>query len=243
MIEHYPQGGMNDRGLAYDITATPMKSSRQMEFAPGLKTLAPDGEHEGYVLRKVLAEAASVEEAIRLIRQYQTPEFAFVQAIIADRNGHSAVLGIGKDNHLSVITNTTNYQVLTNFSLADTEDSVLFDPRYEIANDMLKENSSVTVNNFLSIMAAIHVEGVSSTVYSTIYDLNNLDIHFYYFHNFQEDVKIKLSDELKKGKHSLVMSGLFKRKIFARTAIENMSKTFSDVIAKLKACRGAQLPK
>ena len=89
-------------------------------------------------------------------------------------------------------------------------------------------------------MAAIHVEGVSSTVYSTIYDLNRGDINFYYFHNFEEVVKMNLHEELKKGKHSFVMSSLFKRKIFARTAIENLTKSYMGLIEKLQMCQGSK---
>lgn len=241
MIEHYPQGGMNDQGLAYDITFTPLKGSRQMKFAPGLKVLEPAGEYQGYVLRKVLAEAATVEEALRIIQQYVVPEFFTIQVFLADKGGHSAVLGIGKDDYLSVIRNSKNYQVLTNYSQADPENSIILDPRADIASDMLKEDSSVNVANFLSVMAAIHVEGLSSTVYSTVYDLNKGDIYFYYFHNFQKSVKMNLNKELKKGKHSFVMSSLFKP-IFAQTTTSAMSATFSGLVRKLEACR-EELPK
>lgn len=240
MIEHYPQGGMNDQGLMYDITFTPLKGSRQVVFSPEAQILDPNGEHQGYVLRKMLAEAATVDEAIQLIQKYQMPEFVTIQVFLADKSGNSAVLGIGKDDRLSVIKNSKNYQILTNTSLADKESSIIFDPRYGIANEMLGENSSLSLKNFRSVMAAIHVEGISSTVYSTIYDLNKGDINFYYFHNFEEVVTMNLHEELKKGKHSFVMSSLFKRKIFARTAIENLTKGYMGLIEKLQMCKDSK---
>lgn len=117
------------------------------------------------------------------------------------------------------------------------------DPRtFDIAGAMLKEDSSVDIKNFLSIMSAIHVEGLASTVYSTIYDLNNVDIYFYFFHNFLEPVKINLNEELKKGKHSFVMSGLFKRKIFAQTVTEELYKNFTGLIERVQACEAKKPP-
>ena len=241
MIEHYPQGGMNDQGLAYDVTATPLKGARQMKFSPEQKVLDPQDEYQGYILRRVLAQAATVEEAIKIIKEYQVPDFFTIQVLLADKGGRSAILGIGKDDRLSVIRSSENYQVLTNFSQADPENSTIFDPRFDIANAMLKEDASVNVANFLSLMAAVHVEGVAATVYSNIYDLNKGDIYFYYFHNYQEPVRVNLAAELKKGKHSFVLSSLFKRKIFAQTATEEMVKNFSGLIKRVEAC-GVKTP-
>ena len=75
---------------------------------------------------------------------------------------------------------------------------------------MLDLDSTPSVDNFVSILKAVHVEGnKTATVYSHIFDLNTKTMHVYYFHNYREAVDFKLADELKKGPHSYKIKALF----------------------------------
>ena len=46
-------------------------------------------------------------------------------------------------------------------------------------------------------------------MHSNIFDLNNNEMYIYHFHNFNDVVKIKLEDEMKKGSHAYRIRHLF----------------------------------
>jgi hypothetical protein len=232
MIRTYPQGGMNDQGLVFDITATPLHKNRRLIFPEEAQRLKEN------LMEKVMSECATVEESIRLITRYKTPEMGMIQILIADKTGDSAVLGIDKDGRLAINRKADDFQVLTNFSLPDPENSVIYPCyRYEAATEMIQGMDEMSVDYLRSILSVVHVEGLASTVYSNIYDLNKGDIYFYYFHNFETPVKLNLEEELKKGERAIEMSTLFPRKVFAQIAIEELSKGVDKLRKELAECK------
>jgi hypothetical protein len=50
---------------------------------------------------------------------------------------------------------------------------------------------------------------IGTTQYSNIYDLTNRLVYVYYFHDFDNEIIINLSDELKKGRHYFELPSLF----------------------------------
>jgi hypothetical protein len=232
MIRTYPQGGMNDQGLVFDITATPLNKNRKLIFPETAQRL------KDILMEKVMSECATVEESLHLIFRYKTSEMGMIQILIADKAGDSAVLGVGNDGRMSIIRKTADYQVLTNFSLPDPENSVIYPCfRYEAAIEMIQSMDELSIDYLRSILSVVHVEGLASTVYSNIYDLNKGDIYFYYFHNFETPVKLNLEEELKKGERTIEMSTLFPRKVFAQIAIEELSKGVDKLRKELAECK------
>ena len=60
-----------------------------------------------------------------------------------------------------------------------------------------------------SALSAAHLEFPSPTVYSNIIDFKTGDIAIYYFHDYEEVVKLNLYHELKKGEARYLVESLF----------------------------------
>jgi len=231
-VADYPQGGMNEKGLAFDITATPL--IKQVEV-----NIPPDTPYSGgNLMEQVLRYAATVDQAVAMIEKYKASEnirraagiseFRQMQVLLADRNGDAAVIGVGPDGNLAVTRKTGKYMVITNFSLVQPDNSAAAERmRYEIAGGMLKDRKSVSADFMRSLLSAVHVEGLAATLYSTIYDLRSLEISVYNFHDYEYIKKLNLKDELKKGPHSVTLAELFKdRPLFS---VRSMSETAKSV--------------
>ena len=202
--EKNAQGGMNTAGLFFDGTRTPN--------AP-----YPDNDNKKdchcYIWTKILEECSTVEQAIEYINQYKIPEIEDIHIMFADKQGHSAVVGI-YDGKLQIHQRTGNYQLLTNFNL--TNPSYGDEPvckRFAAADSMLQLDSAATIDNLQRILAITNQEEL--TVYSNIYNLTKGEVYVYSVYtrnNFTNKIKLNLQYELKKGKHSVLIEKLFRKK-------------------------------
>ena len=204
---HFPQGGMNTAGLFYDATATPYVDA---VFASDLPIFPLDK-----VLDKMLAECATVAEALTLLSRYTLPGVEQGQLVLADRTGDAAIFGVGKDHRPQITRKQANFMVVTNFNVTQPELGNYPCYRHALATELLQKNGAPTIENFRGILSLVHVEGLASTIYSNIYDLTNGEMQLYYFHNFESCVKINLQEELKRGSHSMTISSLFPHKPFS----------------------------
>jgi hypothetical protein len=200
--EKTAQGGMNTEGLFFDGTRTPN--------AP-FENNAGKIDCDCYIWTKILQECKTVDEAIAYVEKYRVPEIEDVHVMFADRLGNSAVVGV-YNNKLQVYRRTGNYQLLTNFNLADPSyggETKCY--RFGAADSMLQKNSSATIENIQEILSRTHQEDL--TIYSNIYDLTTREVFVYSLYtrkNFTNKIKINLINELKKGKHSVKIEHLFK---------------------------------
>lgn len=191
-----PQGGMNDQGLVFDYMATQpleVKNSLHKET------------YRGNLMHKVMRECATVEEALKMIDNYNLRYFRRFQVMIVDKSGDSAIIE-GDVIHRK----KGGFQVCTNFYLSQLKEGEDIPcDRYKIATKLLSKNE-VTVDAFRNILAAIHQEGDrGGTLYSNIYDVNRGLVYLYHFHNYENVVVINLEEELKKGKHTVDLPSLF----------------------------------
>ena len=66
--------------------------------------------------------------------------------------------------------------------------------RYNVAEQILSTGADiVSVDVIRSILSATNMEIQSPTVYSNVCDLGSGDIFIYYFHNYEEVVKININ--------------------------------------------------
>jgi hypothetical protein len=193
------QGGMNTEGLFFDGTRTP--------YAP-----FPDNEQKKdcrcYIWTKILAECATVDSAISYIKTFQIPELEEVHILLADKTGTSAIIGVYK-GQLQIHRRTGNYQVLTNFNVSDP--AYGGEPacrRFDTAQQMLQRDSTASLKNIETILSKSHQEEL--TVYSNIYNLTTGEVTIYQLAQFDRKKSFRLSEELKKGKHSRLIADLFK---------------------------------
>ena len=213
------QGGMNDQGLFLDFNAL-----RYAKMNPRADLLTLEGETDFF--EWIMGRCATVEDVIQLLSQYNLDGWNNSQAMFADKTGASAVLGPDKNGKLFIARKEGDFQVSTNFSLANPKfgASRYPCPRYEIANAMLENMKELDIAYFRAILSAVHSEGGNPTSYANICDLTNGDLYIYNFHNFEEVAKFNLETELKKGEHSYKIPALFPRKTNAQLAFEQSQK-------------------
>jgi len=197
--EKTAQGGMNTAGLFFDGTRTP--------FAPYEENQSKE-DCKCYIWTKILAECASVDQALDFVEKYKIPEIEDVHILFADKKGNSAVVGVygGK---LQIHRRAGNHQLLTNFNLTDP--SYGDEPpcqRFATAQKMLGSDSSATVKNLEKILSTTHQNDL--TVYSNIYNLASGEVYVYNRADFTRKVKFNLAAELKKGRHVVSIPSLFK---------------------------------
>jgi hypothetical protein len=215
-----PQGGMNERGLVYDGLATqptPVTGSKDKpEFA-------------GNLIDHAMATCTTVAEVVALFDRYNLWWMQGYNLIFADAGGSAAVL---EGDH--VVRKNGSFQVATNFNLSEHPDGVgaygvgTSCARFDIARTMLAEMKQPTVDGVRSVLAAIHAEGPSRTLYSTIYDLKRRTIRVYNYHDFVNEVTLDLVVELAKGRRFVVLASLFPRNF----AHETFAKEQRDALDK-----------
>lgn len=212
------QGGMNDQGLFFDGLAT-----------EALKvTLSVNKEaFKGDLVAKVMAECASVEEALEIFDKYNLQFMERSMLFFGDKKGNSAII----EGDI-IIRKKDNYQIATNFYQSKSKLGSYKCIRYNTAEKIFKNNEQVTIDLFRKILAATHQEGKYPTQYSNIYDLKKGIIYLYHFHNFENAVVLNLNDELKKGKHSYDLSSLFPTTFaadsFKQPVLADMKKRLSN---------------
>ncbi len=190
-----PQGGMNDKGLFFD-----MASTDAVKLTPALGKKVYDGRLEDLILRK----CATVGEALKLLDQYA---FTIVQGqcLFADQTGDSFVLEAGG----TVIRKKGGYQVMTNFLHSKVEPTSVTCPRYKLVSQSLAGRKEVSVDQVRSLLKAT---AQKFTQYSTIFDLKSGEVHIHQRGDFDRTVKINLKEELGKGERALKIASLFSSK-------------------------------
>ena len=198
----FPQGGMNDQGLFFDVAGCP---SSQGPVIPGKPPLPWSIEHN--LNLEFLQKCANVEEALELVQSYSYPFKMRTQTMFVDKTGASAIIG-WINGEFKVTRKKGAYQIMTNFSVSNPELGNFPCLRYEIASNLLNK-SDVSIKSFRNILSAVHHEGRVRTVYSNIYDLNQGLIYVYNHHDFENVVVIDMEDELKKGEHVIDFVSIF----------------------------------
>ena len=189
-----PQGGMNENGLFYDLTATPFQKVTNTEGRSF---------YEGNLIHKIMQDCGNIEETIQLLNNYNLRFLERGQLIIGDANGRSAII-----EGDVIIYKKDKFQICTNFLQSVYQNEEFPCTRYKKVQKML-ENSEINIALFRDILEETHEEGKYKTQYSNIYDLRNGIIYLYYFHDYTNCIKLDLKEELKKGKRTVEMHKLF----------------------------------
>ena len=131
---YLPFDGLNEAGLAVGMAAVPDGN------------MAPDPEKETIdsllVIRKILDEAATVEEAVQIIRSYNIdweggPPLHY---LVADDSGRSALIEFSRGK-IIVLENQEDWQMATNFLVSEAlADSATQYWRYGMISERLDES-------------------------------------------------------------------------------------------------------
>ena len=201
------QGGMNDQGLFFDWALCPKADPPKFSFRKKISTFSlPD---------KLLAECATVDEAIAWLKQYN---ILFVRShiMLVDKKGNSAIVE-WVDGEFKILKKKEDCQVMTNFWLSHPELGNYPCPRYNKANEMLGNRKEISIEYFTAILKFVSIYertedgNESGTLYSNVYDLAKGDIYVYYKRDFENPIKINLKTELEKGNHSYKLNDLLRK--------------------------------
>lgn len=177
-----PQGGVNTQGLAFDwVTVDTDGYTVDPNYVPEKHLKHLDGNSSQWMLE----QCKTIEEAIKFYQTYRETAFARTTLAIVDKSGASVIIG-SKDGKI--------YFDTSHISRGLGYGEATFQKLY-------KAESDINVNVGAQILRQCMVSGDGGTKYSNSYDLNTGDIVFYNFANQNENTKINLTEELKKGSH------------------------------------------
>lgn len=218
--DNWFQGGMNDKGLFVDITALPPVE---------LVSYPEKVEVFDNVAKVALQSCSTVKEVIQLYNSTRFFDTWAGQYLFADASGDAVVIGIDSDGELAYTRKEGNHLLMTNFNLANPDNGRYPCERYDTGTRMLENMDNVTIDGFQSVLSAAHQV---STLYSNIYDLPNCDVYIYYFHQFQEVVKISLSEELTEGDRVIPLIDLFSPEARAAALAAYQTYQLSAILAE-----------
>ncbi len=177
-----PLDGMNEKGLAVSVNMIQDAASiSQNTDKPDLTTTT--------AVRLLLNQAASVDEALELLRQYDLHASMgmMIHFALADTTGRAVAVEYINDE--MVVTQTP---VVTNFYLAEgakhgigTQQS---HERYDILTQALAEHPTMTMEDVRNAMDSVskdHFNEFESTEWSAVFDLSAGTAHYYHRENYE----------------------------------------------------------
>jgi hypothetical protein len=220
-----PQGGINEKGLAFDTNGLP---PLDLSPHPELSAL-PDG----WIVYTFMRKAATVEEVVDMAKNHYRYNWGIpmkYQIFIADATGDAVVISVGVDGELAFTRKPEGdgFLISTNFNRANPDNHYGSYPcwRYSTAQTMLQElqdENSLTIDSFRSILDAVHVEGANTnTLYSNIFDLRNGMIYLYHWHQFDEVVILNVAEELARAPSPIRIRDLFSQKTLDQAEREHL---------------------
>ena len=165
-----PFDGMNEKGLAIALLAV---HKAEVPYNPDKITL-----NTTTAIRLVLDKAATVEEAIELLKQYNIYFSGGIEChyLIADASGHSVIVEY-VNQELCVVESETEYQIASNFiaynGLNIGEGFTEFE-RYDRVQNAIEENNGILeVSGAIQLLADVGVfDGdIDKLQWSVLYNL------------------------------------------------------------------------
>lgn len=184
-----PLDGMNEKGLCVSVNMIQDSATiRQNTDKPDITTTT--------AIRLMLDQAATTEEALALLEQYDLHASMnyMIHFAIADSEGNSAAVEY-IDNEM-IITETS---ILTNFYLAEGEKNGIgtqqSHTRFEILANTLEENSDMTaleVRDTLDSVSKDNFNEYESTEWSIVFDQTALTAVYYHREDYETGYSFKL---------------------------------------------------
>jgi hypothetical protein len=207
-----PQGGINEKGLAFDALALPKTALNPHPELPSR------GNSDSLFIGKIMSQNATVDEAIAFAQGFNWGSSVSFQVLFADASGDAVIISGGADGELAFTRKPkgNGYLLGTNFNRANPENGSYPCSRYDTAEAMLTKieaGASLNVEAFKAILDATHAEGVDqNTLYSNIIDLPNGMIYVYYWHQFDEVLTLNVVEQINSGMSPTRLTDLFSSK-------------------------------
>ena len=200
---NFPQGGMNEAGLAFDGLTTYPKAIRTSLSKKNI-------ENPLAFVKEIMQTCKTVEDVKRYAVQYNRQTFFNSgEYLFADRSGNYLVI----ESDTMISGNDEKY-IIANFCPSVTPHNERLNwERYKRADLFLtNHNGDTSAGYCLALVDTMHEcrKGHGDgTMYSFVADLQTKDFTLYFYHDYKHAVKFNLKDELAKGDHALDMPALF----------------------------------
>ena len=189
MALYAPLDGMNEKGLAVAVNMIEDEDIINQETdKPDLTTTT--------VVRLLLNKAATVDEAIELLKKYDVHSSMnlMVHFVLSDNTGKSVVVEY-VNNEMQVIEDN----VVTNFYLAEGEKYGIGTSqsknRYQILKDTLEKNDRLSSNELKDALNSVSKHNYNDgtvTEWSIIYNKTTLEVEYYHRENYQKSFNFKI---------------------------------------------------
>lgn len=186
-----PLDGMNEKGLAVSVN-----------MIQDSEVIAQSGQSQNLTtttaIRMLLNKAADVDEAIKLLQEYNLHSSMnmMIHFAIVDASGRSVVVEY-VNNEMSVI----DTPVVTNFYFAEGDKQNIgtaqSHERYEQLMKQLDENETMDMHQVRDALDSVSKDNYGefeSTEWSIVYNLNTLEIHYYHRENYEKRYVFNLND-------------------------------------------------
>ena len=184
--------GINDAGLFFDSFGAPCAGQADED------TMKP--RFSGRIEQLIMRWCSTVEEAVRLMTQYDRSYMSCTQYLLVDRTGAAAVVERGE-----VVWMTDDTFAVTNFHLSDPTHGSFPCWRYREATRMLAQDSTPTVERVAEILDAAHLP---STRYSVVCDLTEPTAYVFYAQDFDRPIAIDLEPYWSDGSDRIALGSL-----------------------------------
>jgi len=215
----WPQGGINEKGLTFDVNALPKAVLNPHPELPKVKN----------PFYEFLNKCSTVEEVIDRVKSYSWENSWRAQVHVADATGDAVVISAGPDGEIAFIRKQkgNGYLISTNFNRANPKNGRYPCWRYDTTVAMLKDIQSednLTADYFRSILDAVHQESpLVNTVYSNVFDLKDGIIYLYHWHQFDEVVTLNVAEELARAPSPTRIRDLFSHKTVNQASKEYLA--------------------
>lgn len=173
-----PFDGMNEKGVAIALLAVPEAEPPYDSNKMTLNTTT--------AIRLVLDNAATVEEAVELLRNYNIYFSGDIEChyLIADASGHSVIVEF-YDSELQVVEAENDYQIASNFiaynGLNIGEGFTEFERYDAVEKELLDNNGILNEDDVISLLAKVGVQDreVDKLQWSVVYNLTTGDVRLF----------------------------------------------------------------
>jgi len=198
----FPQGGMNEAGVAFDGLTIYLKS---VKLDPDKKTVT----NPSAFIKEIMQTCQTVEDVKKYASQFNRQPFNSSVLMFSDKSGKYLVI----EPDTMIIGNDNKY-IIANFCPSSiNDDQKMAFARYERGNIFLQNHINDTNSNYsFALTDTMHEcrnKIGDGTMYSFVADLNNGNFNLFFYHDFKISKDFNLKTELSKGDHKFKMPDIF----------------------------------
>lgn len=197
LLDRFAQGAINDKGLMFDGFANPHlavnNSAGKIEMSISK------------AIRTIMQTMENVEEVKAYFETIDLSDLSSSMVVFVDASGSYLIV----EGDELIIGNEAE-QCFSNFYYSQIKDvSEVELPNVQNGLKHLESTDALASMDYCAT-AMDHLSSVNgSTQYTTVYDLKNLTVQVYLYHDFSDFVTIDLKKKFKKGNQEIMIAELF----------------------------------